>query len=47
MRAKKKNTGFAIIARSKGRTKFTMEDLKDMLEQKRKEISDPYIKTFQ
>ena len=47
MRAKKKNVGFAIIAKSKNKNKFTMDDLKEMEEMRALEISDPLIKTFQ
>ncbi len=47
MRAKKKNVGFAIIAKSKNKNKFTMDDLKEMEEIRVLEISDPLIKTFQ
>ena len=32
MRVKKKNVEFAIIAKSKNKNKFTMEDLKEMEE---------------
>lgn len=47
MRAKKKNVGYAIVARTKGRSKFTMEDLKTMMDKKNNELKDQNIKTFE
>lgn len=47
MRAKKKNVGYAIVGRSKGREKFTMEHLKVMLEKKDSEMRDPLIMSFE
>jgi hypothetical protein len=48
MRAKKKDApGYTHnFPRAKGRSKFTMEDLKSLKEFKEQEMNDPWIKTF-
>ena len=45
MRAKKKNPGYAIVSKARGRSKFTMDDLKLMLESR--EHKDPLIQSFE
>lgn len=45
MRAKKKNPGYAIVSKARGRSKFTMDDLKVMLDQR--EEKDLLIKSFE
>jgi hypothetical protein len=45
-RAKRKTAGFAVIHKSKGRPKFKMEELMEVLEAQQAEISNQLVPTF-